>query len=215
MRSALRQALLAVTPLALAVVLFWHPAGGEDVYEGVRGDVDAWLVVHAAFLLATPLLGIGAFLLLKGLTGRAATVSRVALVAFLVFYTAYESNVGVGTAVLVDYANGLPPEEQAAVAGAIQDYNRHWLITDPSVSFFAGALGWIVAMLAAAVAFRRAGAAWPLTILVGLAALFAIHPPPIGPIGLVCFAAACVLVERARARDAAVPGAPALPVPSP
>ncbi len=70
-------------------------------------------------------------------------------------------------------------------------------------------------MVAAAVAFRRAGAAWPLTTLVGLAALFAIHPPPIGPIGLVCFAAACVLVELARARDAAVPASPALPVPSP
>jgi hypothetical protein len=214
MSSAVRQALLAVTPLALAVVLFWHPAGGEDVYEGIRGDVGAWLVVHAAFLLATPLLGIGAFLLLKGLPGRAATVSRVALVCFLVFYTAYESNVGIGTAVLADYANGLAPAEQTAVAGAIQEYNRHWLISDPSVSLLAGGLGWIVAMLAAAVAFRRAGAAWPLTVLVGLAALFAIHPPPIGPVGLVCFAAACVLVERARAREAAVPAAPALTTPS-
>jgi hypothetical protein len=212
--SALRQVLLAVTPLALAVVLFWHPAGGENVYEGVRGDVGAWLFVHAAFLLATPLLGIGAFLLLRGLTGRAATVSRVALVCFLVFYTAYESNVGVGTAVLVDYANGLPQAEQAAIAGAIQEYNGHWLITDPSVSLVAGGLGWIVAMVAAAVAFRRAGAAWPQTILVGLAALFAIHPPPVGPVGLVCFAAACVLAERARARDAAVVASPALAAPS-
>ena len=55
-------------------------------------------------------------------------------------------------------------------------------------------------MIAAAVAFRRAGAGWPVTLLVGGAALFAIHPPPIGPVGLVCFAAAAVLIERSRAR---------------
>lgn len=120
MTSALRRFLLVGPPLALAVALWWHPAGGEDVYAGVRDDVDAWLFVHTAFLLATPLLGIAVFVLLRGLEGGAALVSRVALVFFLVFYTAYESNVGICTAVLVDYANGLPAAEQAVVAGAIQ-----------------------------------------------------------------------------------------------
>lgn len=71
----------------------------------------------------------------------------------------------------------------------------------PSISLVLGFLGWVVAMLAAAVAFRRAGAGWPVTILVGLSALFAIHPPPVGPFGLVCFAAAAPLIERARARE--------------
>jgi hypothetical protein len=197
-----RRVFLVVTPLAFAAVLWFHPAGGENVYEGVRGDADAWLLVHTGFLFFTPLIGIAAYLLLNGLTSRAATVSRVALVFFLVFYTAYEVTVGAGTAVLVDYANGLPADEQAVVADAIQDYNRHPILADPSVSFVLGGLGWIVAMLAAAVAFRRAGAGWPLTTLIGLAALFAAHPPPIGPVGLACFAAAAVLVERARARDA-------------
>ena len=202
MASAIRRALLIGCPLGLAVVLWWHPAGGENVYEGVRDDVDAWLFVHTAFLLATPVLGIAAFVLLHGLSSRAATVSRVALVFFLVFYTAYESNVGIGTGILVDYANGLPAAEQAVVADAIQDYNRNPILTDPSVSLVAGTLGWIVAMIAAAVAFRQAGASWALTLLIGFAAVFAIHPPPIGPLGLVCFAAALLMVERARARDA-------------
>jgi hypothetical protein len=205
MRVSLRQAFLVLTPLAFAAVLWFHPAGGENVYEGVRGDADAWLLVHTGFLFFTPLLGIAAYLLLSGVTSRAATVSRVALVFFLVFYTAYEVTVGVGTGVLVDYANGLPAAEQAAVADAIQDYNRHPILADPSVSFVLGTLGWVVAMVAAAVAFHRAGAGWPLTVLVGLAALFAIHPPPIGPFGLACFAAAAVLVERARARAASEP----------
>jgi hypothetical protein len=192
----------------LAVVLWWHPPGGENVYAGVRDDVGAWLFVHTAFLFITPLLGIAAFVLLRGITGPAASVSRVALVFFLVFYTAYESNVGIGTAVLVDYAIGLPPAEQAVVADAIQDYNRNPIITDPSISMVAGVVGWITAMIAAAVAFRREGASWIVTLLIGLAAVFAIHPPPVGPIGLVCFAAAATLVERARARAATTPVSP-------
>ncbi len=198
-----RRLFLVATPLALAVVLWFHPPGGENVYEGVRDDVGAWLFVHTAFLLFTPLIAIAVFLLLSGLKGRAATVSRVALIFFLVFYTAWEVTIGVGTGILVDYANGLPAAEQAVVADAIQDYNQSPILGDPvSVSLILGFFGWVVAMLAAAVAFRRAGAGWPTTLLVGFSALFAIHPPPVGPVGLVCFAAAAVLIERARARDA-------------
>jgi hypothetical protein len=202
MTSAVRTAFLVLTPLVLAVVLWWHPPGGDDVYEGVRDDVGAWLFVHTAFLFFTPLLGIAAFLLLRGVESTAATVSRVALIFFLVFYTAYETTVGVATGILVDYANGLPADEQAAIADAIQDLNRNPILADPSVSLVLGFFGWVVAMVAAAIAFRRAGAGWPVTLLLGFAALFALHPPPVGPVGLVCFAAAAVLIERARGRDA-------------
>ena len=196
---------LVVTPLALAVVLWFHPAGAtgtDNIYAGVSEDVDDWLFVHTGFLLATPLLALAAFLLLRGLTSTAATVSRVALVFFLCFYTAYEVTIGLGTGVLVDYANGLPPSEQAAVAGAIDHYNHNDVLGDPvSISLVLGFFGWVVAMLAAAVAFRRAGAGWPLTVLVGLSAFIAVHPPPIGPAALVCFAIAALLIERWRARE--------------
>jgi hypothetical protein len=199
----LRRAFVVVTPLVLAVVLWWHPAGGDDIFEGVRHDVDAWLFVHTAFLFFIPLLAFATYLLLNGLQSGAATVSRIALVFFLVFYTAYEVTVGLGTGILVDYANGLPAGEQAAVADAIQDYNGNAILADPvSVSLVLGFFGWVVALIAAAVAFRRAGASWTITLLVGASAIFAVHPPPVGPIGLVCFAIAAVLIERWRARDA-------------
>ena len=220
MTSALRRLFLVATPLALAVVLWFHPPGGEPdaVYEGVRHDVGAWLFVHTGFLFFTPLMAFAVFLLLHGLQSRAATVSRVALVFFLVFYTAYEVTVGLGTGILTEYANDLPAAEQAAVADAIQHLNGNDLLGDPvSVALVIGVLAWVVAMVAAAVALRRAGAGWLVTLLVGLAALFAIHPPPIGPAALVCFAAAAVLIERWRARDARAllagpaPGAAAAP----
>ena len=197
-----RRLFLVVVPLTLAVLLWPHPAGGDPVFEGVSPDVDEWKLVHISLLLCFPLLGIAVFWLLNGLTGTAATISRVALVFFLVFYTAYEVTIGVGTGYLVEYANGLPPDEQAVVADAIQEYNRNAVTAEPaSISMIAGFFGWVVAMLAAAVAFRRAGASWPITILVALSALFAVHPPPIGPAALVCFAAGAVLVERWRARE--------------
>jgi hypothetical protein len=200
------------TPLTLAVVLWFHPAGGSDVYDGVRADVEAWLFVHTVFLLFIPLLGIAAFLLLRGLRSRAATVSRIALVFFLVFYTAYEVTAGLGVGILVEYANGLLADEQAVVADAIQDYSRNGVLGDPlSVSLVLGVLGWMVAMIAGAVALRAAGAGRSAAALVGLAALFAVHPPPVGPVGLACFAAGAMLVERARGRDAARWREPASP----
>jgi hypothetical protein len=211
----LRRLFLVATPLALAVVLWFHPPGGEpdEVFEGVRPDVGAWLFVHTAFLFFIPLMAFAAYLLLGGLQGRAATVSRVGLILFLVFYTAYEVTIGLGTGILVDYAADLPAAEQAAVADAIQHYNGDAVVGDPvSVALILGLVGWMVAMLAAAMAFRRAGASWLIVALLALAALFAIHPPPVGPAALVCFAAAAVLIERWRSlrarRATGVPAAP-------
>jgi hypothetical protein len=80
MTLVLRRLFLAAAPLTLAVVLWFHPAGGENVFEGVRGDVGDWLFVHTAMLFFIPLLAFAAYLLLRGIENRAATVSRVALV---------------------------------------------------------------------------------------------------------------------------------------
>jgi hypothetical protein len=215
MKAIARSVLLVVPLLVLAVVLWWHPPGGEDVFEGVSPDSGAWLFVHTATLLAFPFLGLAAFALLRGVESLAATVSRVAVVFFLVFYTAYEVTVGVGTGLLVDYAKDLPAAEQAAVADAIQDYNRNWIVAEPaSISLIVGFLGWVVAMFAAAFALRKAGAGWWVTMTVAGASLFAIHPPPVGPIGLVSLIAALVLVERWRARPVVAPSRPAEVVPT-
>jgi hypothetical protein len=189
-------------PLALAVVLWWHPPGGDEIYESVRHDIDAWMFVHTVFLFFIPLMAAAVYLLLRGLESRAAMVSRIGLVFFLVFYTAYEVTIGLGSGILVEYANGRPPSEQAVLADAIQEYNQSYLLGDPaSVSLLLGLFGWVVSLIAAAIAFRRAGVGWVATVLVGLSALFAVHPPPIGPAALVCFAAAAVLIERWRARE--------------
>jgi hypothetical protein len=61
-----------------------------------------------------------------------------------------------------------------------------------------GSLGWITAVIAAAVAVRRAGAPLATAVLLGLSAIVANHPPPTGPIGLAFFAGAVMLIARAQ-----------------
>jgi hypothetical protein len=57
-----------------------------------------------------------------------------------------------------------------------------------------GAMAWIAAVLAAAVAVRGAGAPVFPTLLLGLSVVVVSHTPPIGPIGLTCFPGAVALL---------------------
>jgi hypothetical protein len=67
-------------PLAWAVVLRFHPTGdGEEFYPIVRDQVTAWMSVHVGTLLFVPLIAAVVYLLLRGVEGPAAHVSRVAL----------------------------------------------------------------------------------------------------------------------------------------
>ena len=200
MTTALRRFFVVVVPLALAAVLWYHPDGGPDIFEDIHNDVAPWIVVHTAMLFGFPLLVFSTLFLLTGIQSRAATVSRVALVPFLAFYTAWETTIGIGNGVLVDYANDLPPDEQAVVSDAIQHYSYNSIVGAESVAIVIGALGWVVAMVAASIALKRAGAGWTAFILIWLSSVFVLHPPPIGPAALVCFAAGAVLVERWRKR---------------
>ena len=84
-------------------------------------------------------------------------MSRLSLALFLIFYTAYEVTVGLGTGVLVDYANGLPPAEQAAVAAAIQDSTPTTSLPILCRSRLSSASGWVVALVAVAVELQACG----------------------------------------------------------
>ena len=70
------------------------------------------------------------------------------------------------------------------------------IIGDAGVVGVLGALAWVVAAIAAAVAYRDAGAPALAWLLLGCRRVVVSHPPPIGPIGLVFFAAAVALLAR-------------------
>jgi hypothetical protein len=65
---------------------------------------------------------------------------------------------------------------------------------------------WIVAMVAAALAFRRAEAPTAVVWLIGFSSLFVAHDAgPVGAIGLLCVATVAILLQREQAPALATP----------
>jgi hypothetical protein len=84
-------------PLAWAVLLLFHPTGdGEDLYPVVSDEVTAWLIVHVGTLVFVPLMAAVVYVLLLGIQGTAAQVSRIALGPFVIFYVTFEVLIGIG-----------------------------------------------------------------------------------------------------------------------
>jgi hypothetical protein len=196
-------AFLVGIPLAWAVLLLFHPTGGGEAvtYADVQDQVTAWLVVHIGMMVFIPLMAVAVYLLLRGIEGTAARISRIALVPFVVVYGAYEVLLGIGAGILVQDVNGLAGSEKAAGAALVNEFTDNVLIRGFSVLSSIGALAFITAMIAAGVALRREAAA-PLAVpvLLGLSGfLITAHPPPFGPTGLVLFIAAVLLVVRSQA----------------
>lgn len=209
--------LLAFTigvPLAWAVLLWFHPSvPADDVYGGLRDEVVTYQIVHAGTLIFIALLGVVLYLLVRDLPGTAARISRLAIVPFVVCYGAWEVVIGLATGALVQHGNDVPASDRPAVADAIQSLQENVIVGESSVVGFAGALAWIVAVIAAAVAYRRIGAPALVPVLLGLSLVVISHPPPIGPIGLLCFAGAVVLLARRERVSMALEAAPPAPTP--
>src|SRR5918998_5267885 len=192
-RSLLRRVVLLGAPLVLALLEIFHPerptSAGEAVEQGV------WFMWF--HFIQVPLIGLMAlavYLLTEGLEGRAVSVSRWAIGVFAVFFSAYDAAAGIGTGYALRNAQGLSAEGQAAVYEAVKDLP---LFSLPFVLSVVGSLGWAVAVIAAAMALRRAGASRGPFILVILAGgvLVGGHPYPAGTLAFGCFFLAAAWLE--------------------
>ena len=203
-RAVSRQevAFLVGVPLAWAVLLLFHPTGGGDKisYAELQDKVTPWLVVHIGMMVFVPLMAVAIYLLLRGVEGTAARVGRIALAPFVIFYTAWEVLLGIGTGVLVDNVNRLPAAERATGAALVDEFTDNVLVRDLGVFASIGGVGLITAAIAAGVALRRqVGAPLMVAVLLGLSGfLINAHPPPYGPIGLALFIAAILLFVRSQ-----------------
>ena len=192
-------AFLIGMPLAWAVLLWFHPnVAADDVYGTLRDDVVVYQIVHVGMLVFIGLIGVALYMLVRDLPGRAAAISRLAIGPFVLFYGAWETVIGLATGALVQHTNDAPTSEQAAVADAIQSLGSNAIIGESGVVGVIGGLAWVVAVIAAAVAIRQAGAPVLATVLLGLSAVVVSHPPPIGPVGLACFAGAVLVLYRSQ-----------------
>jgi len=195
---------LTVVPFVWAVLLMFHPTGdGEAItYADVEDVTTRWLVVHIGMMIFIPLMAGAVYLLVRGLEGTLALICRIALAFFIVFYSAFEVLVGIGTGVLVNDIKELPASDEAAAAPLVEDFTSNFLVSSPlGVLTSVGSVALIVALIAAGVALRRdAGAPRSVAILLGLSGfLITAHPPPFGPIGLVLFIVAVLLYARSQA----------------
>ena len=199
-------AFLIGVPLLWAILLLFHPGGeGEAIYLDAQDNVTRFLVVHIGMMLFIPLMGVVVYLLLRGVEGTAARVSRIALVLFVVFYSAWEVLQGIGVGILVNELNGLPQADQALREVLVQDFAEHVLIGPFGVFGSLGSIGLIVAVIAAGIAlYRHAGAPIAVPILLAISGLLiTAHPPPFGPTGLLLFIVAVLLYVRSQSGDRA------------
>jgi hypothetical protein len=197
-------AFLIGVPLLWAILLLFHPGGEgtELTYAEVQDKVTAWMVVHIGMMIFIPLFAAVVYLLLRGVEGTAAWVSRIALAPFVIFYGTWEALQGIGVGILVDEVNKLPAAERAATgADLVHDFADNILIRNFGVFGNIGSLALITAAIAAGVALRRhAGAPISVAALLGVSGfLITAHPPPYGPIGLALFILAVLLFVRSQA----------------
>jgi hypothetical protein len=205
----LRRLILIGTPLLTGILLLFHPrpdqaqmaqmeqTGVMDAYAILAPVADRFLAVHVLFAPALVLLGLSVMLLLNGVRGTPASISRVSAVVFVVTYIMYETIIGTATALLVRGAAALPPGEQAVIGAAVNRILGDPILGDPSALYGIATLSWPFAVIPAAVALRRSG--WPLVpcILLGLSFMFTSHASPLGPLGMLLFLLAVVGLERA------------------
>ena len=158
----LRRIVVLGTPLALTVLLVFHPSPYDDVAGELMPIAGWWIALHTIGFLLFALMGVALWLLTAGLPGVFATVSRVAAVVFAVFYDAGDVIAGISTGILARSAELGALGERAAV-GAIETL---WADPFKTLLFDIGRDAWIVALVTAAVALYRAGAPrLPLVLL--------------------------------------------------
>jgi hypothetical protein len=211
-----KAAFLTAVPLAWAALLWFHPAvDRNEVYGDLRDDAATYLIVHVGTLIFIGLMGVALFMLIRDLPGKAARFSRRAIGPFVLLYGAWEAVIGLAIGALVQHANDAPAGQRPAVSDAIQSLGSNVIVGDPGIVGSLGALAWIAAVIAAAVAIRGAGAPMPATVLLGLSLIVVSHPPPIGPVGLACFAGAVVALYRNQRAVATRTGHAQSPTPTP
>lgn len=182
------------TPLLLGVVELWHPAvrPGDKIVPMIAPIAVWWTTLHVLQVPLFALLGIAVLYIVGDATGRASSVSRAAIYAFIVLYPAFDAAVGISSGVMLQH---IPASQQAAFEPALQAL--FWGPVTGMMAIIASAC-WLIGVVAAAFAQRRLGApALAVTFLVlsGLLLGFS-HIRPFGPLACLCFLVGAAIIER-------------------
>jgi hypothetical protein len=202
--ATLRRVLLLLPPLAFAAFEGIHPR--PDVELQAVMDIATWFAAfHAIQLVLVGLVALSVLLLADEFGAAGAWTTRLGVGVFLIFFSAYDAVAGIATGLAMRSARDLSPAEQNGVWETVKD----WPGLDPPVFTLniVGTLAWVVALVAVALAARRAGAPRAEWIFIALAGVFLLggHPFPFGTIAFGCLFIAVLLHERPRLRDRTSP----------
>jgi hypothetical protein len=196
-------ALVSGAPLLLALVELVHP----QPHDLLLLDVHRWLAVHYAQIPLFPLAALSVVQIVRGCSGIAAVVCRVAVFTFAAAWTAWDAVAGVATGILVNAAHesGTPEAWRMPIDTIWQDST-----IGGAMSTFAvvGAVALSIGTVAAAITQRRAGRSWAPCVLLALSGfgitLFKTHAWPGGPLTFagLAIAGAWLLWERDRVAKA-------------
>jgi hypothetical protein len=193
-----RRLVMLGTPLILGLLEVGHPAltPGDNIFETLAPIATWWTALHVAQVPLFALMGLAAFLLVRDLDGSAARISRIAIAIFVVVYPAFDAAVGVASGVMMRNVGSLTADQRAALEQTLQA-----LFWGPVTGLMAvvGSASWLVALVGASLAWRRAGAP---VLVVGLLALSGLllgvsHIRPFGPLACLAFLIAAAWIEFA------------------
>jgi hypothetical protein len=196
--SFFRRLVLLGTPTALATLELFHPvAVTGDALIDLGHRIPIWMTVHLLQLPLFGLMALAVYFLIDGVHSVAATVSRIALWFFMVFYISFDTLAGISAGIVLDGTLGKSPEVQQEIVRLFEAFQ----FSPVALAINAlGALGWVVSVVAAAYVVRKAGAPLYIVLCLLLSTIFAMHIPPTGPLGLVFFLIAAAAIEFSRQR---------------
>ena len=197
-RTVATRTFLVTAPLAFAALLILHPVGEDSFSALAFGNTDRWLIVHVGAAVMFPLMAFVVWLLLRGVPGRAATVSRIALPVFAVSYGVWEALTGISTGIVAQQGDGMTGPARQALADAVDRIGTHPISGELGLFNSVGAVAWVLAMVAAVIALHGVGVRRSALVLLAIATFMVMHVPPIGPVALLCLSGAAVLSERTR-----------------
>lgn len=193
LRTLVRRSALGLAPIGAAIAMVIHPHAEQQPFQSISAAADTWLLVHVLFFVSFTLLGVGMYLLLDQVRGRGALMGRLGAATFTLFYVGYVAMVGLSSALFVRAGADLSPEAQAGINAALA-----YILKEPAVMAIAGVglLGFLIAVTATVVVFRRRGISLvPLAFLYGAALALAVHSGVIAAVGMLVFLLGSVWIE--------------------
>ncbi len=154
MSKELRRLILFSAPLFVGILNIFHPVHFEPtgIYEDIHNVVGWWIILHILNLFGFALLGLAAYLLIKEQQGKAATIAKIAIAIFVPTYAGFDSIIGIGTGILIRYANGVSATQLPILDPMI---NAFWTNNVAAMLATLGSVSWGFGMSLSAVSFTE------------------------------------------------------------